>query len=249
MKQENEKILLSWQGSLRSLAYPEKINDLQRFFKTGPGEYAEGDIFIGLYVPDNRSVARQFINAPFEVIDAMLESHIHEFRLSGLLALVEAYKKCKEENRRAEIVNFYLSHARRCNNWDLVDLSAPYILGPELAQGRALKEQKLLASSDCLWKRRIALVATLHLVMKHSSTGLAIEQCHLHHTDSEQLMQKATGWVLREVGKKDMELLRDFLQNHISSMSAITLSYAIEKMEPDERSHWRNLRKLQTKKY
>lgn len=249
MKQENEKILQSWQDSLRSLAYPEKINDLQRFFKTAPGEYADGDIFIGLYVPDNRTVAREYANSPFEVIEAMLESPIHEFRLSGLLALVEAYKKCKEENRRAEIVNFYLSHARRCNNWDLVDLSAPYILGPELAQGRALKEQKLLASSDCLWKRRIALVATLHLVMKHLSTGLAIEQCHLHHTDSEQLMQKATGWVLREVGKKDMELLRDFLQNHISSMSAITLSYAIEKMEPDERRHWRNLRKLQTKKY
>lgn len=249
MKQENEKILLSWQDSLRSLAYPEKINDLQRFFKTAPGEYAEGDVFIGLYVPDNRTVAREYANSPFRVIESMLESPIHEFRLSGLLALVEAYKKCKDESRRNEIVNFYLSHTRRCNNWDLVDLSAPYILGPELAQGRALKEQKMLASSDCLWERRIALVATLHLVMKHSSTILAIEQCHLHHTDSEQLMQKATGWVLREVGKKDMGLLRDFLQKHISALSAITLSYATEKMEQNERSHWRNLRKLHTKKY
>lgn len=243
MKQENEKILLEWQQALRSLAYPEKINDLQRFFKTGPGEYAEGDIFIGLYVPDNRSVARQFINAPFEVIDAMLESPIHEFRLSGLLALVEAYKKSKDINRKSEIFRFYLCHARRCNNWDLVDLSAPYIFGAELAQGRALDEQKALAASDCLWERRIALVATLHPVMKHSSTDLAIEQCHLHHTDREPLMQKATGWVLREVGKKNIELLRDFLQNHISSISAITLSYATEKMEKDERVHWRELRK------
>ncbi len=240
----HEKILENWQTALLTVSRPEKKEILQRFFKTGPGEYAEGDVMLGVTVPDNRKISREFHDAPDETIRAMLDSEIHEFRLAGFLALVRAYEKSKNEpERRDHIINMYLSSIARCNNWDLVDLSAPHLLGPELAAGRHIADHARLSRSKLLWARRAAVVATLHLVMKHRRTAEAIKQCRLHVSDPEPLMQKAVGWVMREVGKKDLAALLSFLDENISTITATTLSYATEKLPASERHVWQHKRR------
>lgn len=236
----NTEFLERWQGALDAVARPEKIKTLQRFFKTGPGEYAEGDVMIGVTVPDNRKVSQEFHDAPREVIEAMLRSAIHEHRLAALLALVRAYEKSRRTpERRDHIINVYLANVDRCNNWDLVDLSAPKILGPEIAAGRRLDEHAALSPSPSLWARRVAVVATLCPVMKHGQVEQAVEQCRLHVADREPLMQKAVGWVMREVGKKDLGALLDFLNDHIGVVSATTLSYATERLDAAKRAELR----------
>ncbi len=225
------------------VAKKEKVKILSSFFKTGKGEYAEGDVFIGVSVPDNRAIAINYADAPIELLAEMLKSPVHEDRLSALLAMVHSYERTRSEERRNEIVCLYLNNVERCNNWDLVDLSAPRILGSELSKGSCKERHAALSQSESLWARRVAVVSTLWLVMKHRRTEEALEQCHLHLTDREPLMHKAVGWVLREVGKKDMQALKSFLETHIGEISATSLSYATEKFTSDERRYWRELRK------
>jgi len=240
----NEEILKNWQSALREVARPEKVKILQSFFKTGPGEYAEGDIMIGVSVPDNRKISREFHDAPTEVIATMLKSEIHEFRLAALLALVRAYQKAKNNpDRREGIIKLYIANVARCNNWDLVDLSAPYLLGSELAAGRHNDDLAALSDAPLLWARRMAVVSTLHLVMKHGLTGEAIHQCRRHIADPEPLMHKAVGWVMREVGKKDLTALLAFLDENIATISATTISYATEKLPTSERRDWQQRRR------
>lgn len=240
----DKEILERWQSALREVARPEKVKILQSFFKTGPGEYAEGDVMIGVTVPDNRKISREFHDAPAAVISAMLDSEIHEFRLAGLLALVRAYTKAsRDPQRREDIFNMYMACVARCNNWDLVDLSAPYILGPEIAADRHLADHSILSASPLIWARRIAVVSTLHPVMKLRQTALALGQCHLHIADTEPLMHKAVGWVLREVGKKDLGAMLDVLDTHIGAITATTLSYATEKLPAAERRAWQQRRR------
>lgn len=235
-------MLKIWQDELTASASHDKIADLSRFFKTAPGEYAEGDLFIGLSVPDNRRISKKYFQADLSIITAMLDSEIHEFRLAGFLALVERYRKAKTDTDRRAITKFYLDNCHKADNWDLVDLSAEYIIGEELLAGRSANDILRLSSSPLLWHRRVAVVSTLMPVRK-GRLDEAFEMCHRHISDTEPLMRKAVGWVLRECGKKDRRRLELFLDQQIDSISATTLSYATEHFSPAEREYWRTSRK------
>lgn len=236
-------MITQWQNELMDASQPERKEIFQRFFKTGKGEYGEGDIFIGLTVPANRSISKKYFDRPLDEISAMLASPVHEHRLGALLALVEKYKKAKSDSDRNAVADFYISICRLANNWDLVDLSAPYILGHELAAGKHHDTARRLTASESLWERRTAVVATLTCV-RHMQLDLALEMCLKTLEDPEPLMRKATGWVLREAGKKDITALRRFLSDNIGRISSTTLSYATEKFTPAERAELRNMRNL-----
>lgn len=235
-------MLEDWKRQLKERAKPEKISDLMRFFKCSPGEYAEGDTFIGLTVPDNRAISKYFYDAPIEVIDLMIDDPIHEFRLAGFLALVERYRKTKNPDGRHKIARHYIDICHKANNWDLVDLSTEYILGYEMLEGRCLEDIDKLSKSDNLWEQRVAIVATLTPIRK-GQLDVAFELCHEYISRPHPLLRKAVGWVLRECGKKDRKRLEKFLADNISEISATSLSYAIEHFSPEERLHWRTLRK------
>ena len=226
-----------WQEELRKVANPEKIKIFMSFFKTGKGEYGEGDKFIGLSVPENRRVAKKFFNADFSIIDEMLKNEIHEFRLSGFLALVERYKKCKDIEEQNRIVEFYVTRGTFANNWDLVDLSAPYILGAHMLQNPNPTLLDELSFSDNLWLQRIAIVSTLTLIRNNRfDDTLRLAKRYLPH--SHPLIHKATGWMLREIGKKDEKILLEFLENYTLKMSRTTLRYAIERLKPELKQHF-----------
>jgi len=227
------------------------------FFKTGPGEYGEGDEFLGLKVPQTREVVREALNIEHEPLNIdevpeLLMSKWHEVRLCGLLILVAKFEKLATKRllhdaeaikKRDEILAMYLQYAERANNWDLVDLSAPKILGASLLspqKGEDWKRQVLdeLAQSDNLWKQRMSIVCTWKTSqMGDPSWCLRYAEIHLHHP--HDLMHKAVGWMLREMGKRcSMDLLRDFLRQHAHEMPRTMLRYAIEKMNEEERQYW-----------
>lgn len=222
--------------SLRQHINAEKAIVLPRFFKTGKGEYGEGDRFLGVTVPNIRLVAKQYSNAPLEVVNRLLDSEWHECRMCALLILVIQYKKATKELKQ-KIFDLYLSRTERINNWDLVDLSAPNIVGEHLypCNDRTILYQ--LADSPLLWERRIAMVSTLTFIRRgefNDTFSLADKLVDSRH----DLMQKAVGWMLREMGKRDIALLRIFLNKHASTMPRTMLRYAIEKMEATERTEW-----------
>lgn len=222
--------------SLRQHINAEKAIVLPRFFKTGKGEYGEGDRFLGVTVPNIRLVAKQYSNAPLEVASRLLDSEWHECRMCALLILVIQYKKAKKELKQ-EIFNLYLSRTDRINNWDLVDLSAPNIVGEHLYPCTDHTILYQLADSPLLWERRIAMVSTLTFIRRgefNDTFSLADKLVDSRH----DLMQKAVGWMLREMGKRDIALLRIFLNKHASTMPRTMLRYAIEKMEATERTEW-----------
>ena len=217
---------------LRGLADDNKKIVLPRFFKTGKGEYGEGDKFLGVTVPATRSVAKRYKDVPYEVLEALLESEWHECRLCSLLILIEKYKK------EAELaVSFYLSHMKGINNWDLVDLSAPYILGSFLVGSKDRKILYQLAGSTNMWERRIAVVSTLMLI-RHGQFNDTIRLAELLLDSRHDLMQKSIGWMLREVGKRDQDILVGFLEKHRRQMPRTMLRYAIEKFPMEQRKHF-----------
>jgi 3-methyladenine DNA glycosylase AlkD len=208
---------------LRSYANKEKANILQKFFKTGRGEYGEGDIFLGVAVPDVRNVIKSaFDRLSLDNVKELLKSKFHEERLAGVLILVKKYNKDKNS-----IYNFYLKNSFGINNWDLVDLSAPNIVGDYLLN----KDRKILynlARSDNLWERRIAIVSTFTLIRSGQlDDTLKISKILLK--DDHDLIHKAVGWMLREVGKKDVEILKEFIRKNYSDTPRTTLRYAIER--------------------
>lgn len=225
---------------MRSQLNPEKKAILQRFFKTGEGEYGYGDIFLGLTVPQTRSIAKSFQHIPLTEVGLLLASPEHECRVCALEILIFKYKT-KDPAERQAIFELYLNHIPYVNNWDLVDLSAPKIIAPHLPPGKRdlLYE---LAKSDNMWERRMSVVITLTYV-RNQDLEDAIRLCSLHIGDSHDLMHKAVGWVLREIGKKDMNLLRDFLHEHQKVIARTTLRYAIEKMDKEERTYFMTLNK------
>lgn len=230
-----------WKQQLEIHADPGKAKILAGFFKTGKGQYGEGDILIGITVPQNRMVAKKFFHLPLCNYNALLHSKIHEFRLSALIALVLRYKKFKDEDTRQEIVTYYLDNTQYINNWDLVDLSCTYILGDFLLS-RPHDILFELSNSTNMWEQRIAIVTTLAFVRNRNfTTALTLAEKYLTHT--HDLIHKATGWVLREIGKKDIDVLRHFLNTHAHHMPRTTLRYAIEKMSQDERKHYMELGK------
>lgn len=226
---------------LMEAARPDKVEVLASFFKSGCGEYGEGDIFIGVSVPDNRRVARRHLDAGLDDVRRLLQSPVHEVRLCGLLIIVEQYRR-GDAARRREIYDFYLTVTDRINNWDLVDLSCQYIIGPQLMDGGDRSVLVMLATSESMWRRRIAVVSTLWMV-RHGEVDDAIGICTMLLGDREDLIRKACGWVLREVGKKDKSRLTAFLDRHAGDMSRTTLRYAIERFDRDERMHYMRLGK------
>jgi 3-methyladenine DNA glycosylase AlkD len=215
---------------------PAQAKVLRRFFKTGPGEYGEGDEFWGLKVPQVRAVLAGYPSVPLEVAGELLDSPIHEARFFAVAALVRAYAKGNEE-ARAAIYEFYLSHAARINNWDLVDVSAPGIVGRHLPPGKGRRTLARLVRSLSPWERRIAMISTLEHIRQGNlrNTFWLAEQLL---GDREDLMHKAAGWMLREAGKRDEAALRDFLAGHAATMPRTMLRYAIEKFTPSERRTW-----------
>ncbi|MDD4074101.1 MAG: DNA alkylation repair protein [Candidatus Pacebacteria bacterium] len=202
---------------------------LSRFFKTGKGEYGEGDIFLGIVVPVQRIIAKKYVDIPFRDIQRLLNSKIHEYRLTGLLILVE--KKDKEK-----VFDFYLKNTKNINNWDLVDLSAPKIIGDYLNN----KKREILYSlavSDNLWERRISIVSTFSFI-KNNDFKETIKIAEILLNDKHDLIQKAVGWMLREVGKRDKDIEKDFLDKYYRNMPRTMLRYSIEKFSPKEKEFY-----------
>lgn len=221
---------------LHSVADADKAKHLQRFFKTGKGQYAEGDIFLGIVVPLTRDIVKRSPVLPFNEIQKLLDSKYHEARLAGLFILVKKFKKATEPERK-EIVDFYLSNARKANNWDLVDMSCRDILGVYLLDKEDRSILYQLAESEDLWEQRIAIICTWTLIKdKQFNDTLFLAEKLMNH--KHDLMHKAVGWMLREVGKRDRETLIDFLEIHSKSLPRTTLRYAIEHFNPEERAYY-----------
>ena len=244
---------------MESLRNEEQRRVLMGFFKTGPGEYGESDEFLGLKVPQTREVVRAAKDLPLSEVPELLMSRWHEVRLCGLLIMVDMFEKQatkrlthddKAISKRDEILTMYLKYAEQANNWDLVDLSAPKILGHWLLLPTHLgdgtenyKRQVLdeLAQSSNLWRQRMSIVCTWKTSqMGDASWCLRYAEIHLHHP--HDLMHKAVGWMLREMGKRvSMDLLREFLRQHAHEMPRTALRYAIEKMTDAERKQWMSI--------
>lgn len=220
---------------LKRLASPADAKVAQRFFKTAPGEYGAGDQFIGIRVPVLRKLAKEFRALPLPEVTALLHSPIHEERLLALLILVDGYARADAAGR-AKIYALYLEQLDRVNNWDLVDSSAPYIVGPQLAE-RSRTILFRLARAKNLWHRRVAMLATFHFIRQNDFAD-ALHLAELLRDDEHDLMHKAVGWMLREIGKRDVAVLKKFLQQHAARMPRTMLRYAIEKFPERERRQW-----------
>ncbi|GAB2720845.1 DNA alkylation repair protein [Nocardia thraciensis] len=235
-------------AALAEVADADDAVQLQRFFKTGPGEYGEGDVFIGVRVPRTRAVVKRFAALPLSEVDALLDSAVHEHRLAGLVVLNAAMARAMKPRTndvaaQEKIVDLYLAAVRRgrVNNWDLVDVSAENVLGPWLLdRPRDLLFQ--LAQQDSLWERRVALLSTFAFI-KAGDASTTLDLCERLLTDRRDLIQKAVGWMLREVGKRiDRAHLTTFLDHHAPEMGRTALSYATEHLKPEARQHYRELR-------
>lgn len=230
-------------SELAALADPERARGAARFFKTGPGEYGEGDVFAGVSVPDVRRVVRSHRDLALGDVDELLRDAVHEHRLAAVLLLADRYTlaaKRGDDAECADVARLYLDRTAWINNWDLVDASAEYVVGPwwrsQGARGR--RARLALGRSKSLWERRIAVLSTFHDI-KVGDSGPALEICALLLADREDLIHKATGWMLREVGKRvSREDLIAFLDQHAAVMPRTMLRYAIEHLEPDLRAHY-----------
>jgi 3-methyladenine DNA glycosylase AlkD len=214
------------QAKLRAFASEENAKTAQWFFKTGPGEYGEGDQFIGVRAPDLRRLAKELKATPLDEAFQLLQSPIHEDRSLALLMLVYAFTKGDTATQK-RIYETYLSHTDFINGWDLVDVSAPHIVGAYLCD-KSRKPLYQLAKSNSLWERRIAMIATQHFIrQKDFADALQIAKLLLH--DKHDLIHKAVGWMLREIGNRDLATEEAFLQAHYQTMPRTMLRYAIEK--------------------
>ena len=227
--------------ALYSVADPDKVKILSGFFKTGKGGYGEGDVFIGVKVPQNRAIAKEAIDLPLEEVQKLIDDPIHEARVCGFLILVLRFERArKDPAERERIVAFYLENARKANNWDLVDLSAPKILGEWLKD----KDRGLLyrlAESDSLWEQRIAIVSTWSIIRGGDlDDTYALARKLMDHP--HDLIRKAVGWMLRETGKKDRDRLIGFLEEYATSLSRTSLRYAIEHFPPDMRLRYMTMK-------
>lgn len=231
---------------LRKYQSKEKAIILARFFKTGVGQYGEGDKFIGVVVPDSRRVAKKYIDMLLVEVDELIKSKIHEERLVAVFILVEKFQKGNEKEKK-EICKFYLNHTKNINNWDLVDLSAPKILGEYLCQGRSLKKSQRtvllkLAKSKNLWERRIAILATFQFIY-NGEYEWTFKIVKIFLKDKHDLIHKACGWMLREVGKRvSGEKLEEFLKENVKIMPRTMLRYAIERLPETKRKYYLNFK-------
>lgn len=211
---------------IRALGTPERAKSSLRFFRTGPGEYGEGDKFLGLTVPEMRAIARRYRALDHDAVVELLQSHWHEERLVALVLLVDGYQR-GDKPQRDRIHRAYLANTRRINNWDLVDASAAAIVGGHLEATEISLLERLARSKD-LWERRIAIVATFHFI-KQNEFAPTLRIAEMLLGDSHDLIHKAVGWMLREVGKRDRKVLDTFLSKHYRTMPRAALRYAIER--------------------
>ncbi len=220
---------------LKELGEPERAAHSQKYFRTGPGEYGEGDRFLGIRVPLIRKEVRKHRDLSLETVTELLRSEWHEARLFALLVLVEKFKRGSEDAKKA-IFNLYLNSTERINNWDLVDCSAPHIAGQWLLTGdRTLLRE--LALSQSIWERRISIIATMRFI-DHDQFDDTLKIADMLLQDSEDLIHKAVGWMLREVGKRERKAEEDFLRPRYKNMPRTMLRYAIEKFEPELRKQY-----------
>jgi len=256
-------MLKNLKQELLKLKNPEKAKILQRFFKTGKGQYGEGDIFLGIKMGEQRAVAKKYIDLKLEDIQKLLDSKVHEHRMVALLILVYKYKSLGGTPRgasgRRQIYNFYIKNAKKINNWDLVDVSAPHMVGDYLWQtmfrvvpckvprGSAIKPIKKeknkkqpneilyrLARSNNLWERRISIISTSHFIRNNDFKD-TIKIAKILLNDKHDLIHKAVGWMLREMGKRDEKELIKFLDKYTTKMPRTMLRYAIERLEEKTR--------------
>lgn len=224
--------------ALKNLGSPSKAQHLQRYFKTGPGEYAEGDIFWGIPVPDIRKIASAYKNIHVHELEKLIQSPIHEVRMCALLIMIFQAKIYPKE-----MYDIYRAHTHSINNWDLVDLSAPMLVGDFLVHNKDVSILYELAQSNLIWERRIAIISTFAFIKKGNpehTMNLALMLLH----DAHDLIQKAVGWMLREVGKRcSQELLEDFLKDYAITMPRTTLRYALEHFPQEKRLYFLNLKK------
>jgi len=220
---------------LSQLSDPERAKNLSRFFKTGKGQYGEGDVFWGITVPAQRKMAKRYVDLSLSDLQELLSSKIHELRLTALLILVSKYQKADDDGKN-EIFSFYLKNTENISNWDLVDLSSPKIVGDYLV-GKDTSILFILAKSSNLWERRIAVLSTFKFIGNNDfEDALSISELLLH--DEHDLIQKAVGWALREIGKGDQEVEERFLRKFHKEMPRTMLRYAIEKFDEKERKSY-----------
>lgn len=230
-------------AALRVRASEARRRTNERFFKTGPGEYGEGDVFIGVTVPDIRAVVKEYVDASFDVVAQLFAHRVHEVRLAGVLILVAQsarVEKAGDVQAMRDVYEFYLAHLAGVNNWDIVDASAPQVVGRYvLVSGCSRRVLMQLAKSADLWKRRVAIVATLALIrVGEYGDTLAIGDVVIADGDARDLTHKALGWMLREIWKQDAAVCEAFLRTHYAQLPRTTLRYAIERMPERERKRW-----------
>ena len=222
---------------MSQLSDPERAGNLSWFFKTGKGQYGEGDIFLGIPVPEQRKVAKKYFDLSLDDLQELLNTKIHEYRFTALVILVSKYRKAEEMDRK-EIFDFYLRNTENVNNWDLVDLSAPRIIGDYLLN----KERSILyklAKSNSLWERRISILSTFAFIDNNDfEDSLNISKLLLN--DEHDLIHKAVGWALREIGKRNQNVEERFLAKHYLHMPRTMLRYAIEKFDEKKRKKYLN---------
>ena len=244
MTSTNLQTAASVKKDLAAFARLHRVSDYLRFFKTAPGEYGEGDLFIGVTVPDSRIVAKDHKDLSLTEIQKLLNSKIHEERFVGLAILVNQFKKAREpktldEAAQKKLFDFYLKnlYAQRVNNWDLIDATAPYLGYYLLGRPGTGKLLKSLAASNSLWERRAAVIFTFAFIREYELEE-TLMLCKKLLNDPHDLMHKACGWMLRELGKKEISKLRGFLEENVNQMPRTMLRYSIEKMSERERQMW-----------
>ncbi len=227
-------MLTQLKKELKMFSHPDKAKVYARFFKTGKGEYGEGDIFLGLTVPEQRALAKKYVGLSFADIKKLLHSKYHEYRLTGLFILVYKYEKADDEKQK--IIDFYIQHKHCSNNWDLIDCVADKLLGKHLIN----KDKSLLyqlAKSKSLWDKRISIISTFEFI-KNKKFHDTINISEILLNDEHDLIQKAVGWMLREMGKRDEKELIKFLNKHHKTMPRTSLRYAIERLDKNKKRYY-----------
>lgn len=230
---------------LKALSNPARAAALQRFFKTGPGEYGEGDRFVGLTMPQARQLAKEFADLPLREVETLLESPWHEARTLAVVIMANRYGNADARERDA-ICRLYLRRTDRINNWDLVDISAPRVVGEHLAT-RSRAPLRRLARSKLLWDRRVAIISTAAFIRRNEFAD-TLEIARMLLGDEHDLIHKAVGWMLREVGKRDERTLRAFLNQHAAEMPRTALRYSLERLSPALKRHYMALPRKSTRR-
>ena len=235
--QDTHTMLSKLKYELKQIANPEKATILQKFFKTGKGEYGEGDIFLGVTVLEQRKIAKRYVDLDLKDIKELLSNKVHEYRLTGFLILIYKFEKADEKEKKG-IVDFYLKNIKSANNWDLIDCVADKILGSYLIN----KDKEILyelAKTDNLWKKRIAIISTFEFI-KNDQFEDTLKISEILLNDEHDLIHKAVGWMLREVGKRDIEIEEAFLKKYYKTMPRTMLRYAIEKFDGKKKEFYMN---------